>query len=406
MLSKLAWRNIWRNYRRSLIITAAISVGFAGAVISQGFTRGMGRQMIDNAIGSHMGDIQIHRQGYRINPVITLNLDDIGPLLDLARNTSGVRAAAPRVLNTGLASSPEASAGVLIVGIDPRLEPQITFISQRVIEGRYLQPGDSLVAVIGRGLAEKLQLNLDEKLVLMGQSLGPELGSGAFRVIGIFRTVSSEFDRSMVYVPIGAAQAMFSLGDRISEVVVRVESQDRLAEVLSSLRSRLDLGEYEVLSWREVAPILVKEFEVFIQFMYLFYLIIFIAVAFGVANTMLMAVFERVHELGVLMAIGARPAVVFKMVLWESALVGLVGVAVGNVLTFPMIALFRAYGLDLSMFADTLSGMGLGTVVYPYLTAMDVLSAAISVVIITILAAIYPALKAARLQPVEAIRFV
>ncbi len=406
MLIKLAWRNIWRNYRRSLIILAAISVGLAGTVVSQGFMTGMGRQMVENAIGSHIGDLQIHRKGYHINPVIALTLSGGDTLLKMVQATPGVRVAAPRVLNTGLASSPEASAGVLVVGIDPTLEPRITYISRRIVAGRYLETGDSLVVVIGKALARKLQVQLGEKVVLMGQSLGPELGSGAFRVVGIFETVSSSFDRGTVFVPIGAAQTMFSLGDRISEVVLRVTSQDRLAGVQRSLQSRLDPDRYEVLSWHDVAPILVKEYEVFQQFMYLFYLIIFVAVGFGVVNTMLMAVFERVHELGVLMAMGARPALVFRMILWESAFLGLLGVGTGNLVTFPLIAVLKARGVDLSIFADTLSGMGLGTLIYPFLTTTDVVGAAVAVVIITVAASVYPALKAARLRPVEAMRFV
>lgn len=405
MLLKLAWRNIWRNYRRSLIIAAAICVGLAGTVLSQGFMVGMGRQMVENAIGSHIGDLQIHRRGYHINPVITSYIAEPDSVVRVVKDAPGVRAVAPRVLNFGLASSAEASSGVHVVGVDPSLEPDITFISRRIVEGRYLEPGDSLAVVIGRELAEKLQVHPGEKVVLMGQSLGPELGSGAFRVVGLFQTVSSEFDRSTVYIPIGAAQAMFGLGQRISEVVVRVRTQEELAGVQDFLRSRLGANRFEVLSWRDVAPILVKEYEVFIEFMYLFYLIIFIAVAFGVVNTMLMAVFERVQELGVLMAIGARPGLVFRMVLLESTMLGVVGVAIGNVIALPLVAVFGVHGLDLSIFADTLSSMGIGTLIYPTVTATDVIAAAISVIVTAVIAAIYPALKASRLQPVEAIRF-
>lgn len=402
---KLAWRNIWRNRRRSAIIIAAIAVGLAGVIVYEAFMVGMAVQMVENIVGTSLGDLQIHRRGFQGSKALELAIDD-PKLLKVVRETEHVAAAAPRVRAQGLISSARAAARVEILGIDPAAEPAVSTVARSLVRGRFLAAGDDHAIYLGEALAKKLKIDLGRKVVLLAQGLAPEMGSDAFRLVGTFKTASPDFDKVTVYIPLAAAQGLLSLDGKISEIVVRVDRQKNLEQVDTALGAKLDPTIYEVLTWKELAPDLVQMKQFWQGMLYLFAVVIYIAMVFGVTNTMLMAVAERTRELGVMLALGTRPGRVFRLILLESTLMGLVGLALGGAASLGLTWWLALRGLDLGWFVQGLEFMGLSRIIYPVLTPSVLLISGLSALLAAVLAALWPAWRAVRLEPVEAIRYV
>jgi putative ABC transport system permease protein len=404
MLLTIAWRNIWRNHRRSLIVLVSIVVGVAAAMVSDGLSIGMMQQMLDNQIGSHISHIQIHAKGFNDNRVIQSSITDVQSVEEALASTSGVKHWSRRVLTFGLLSSAQNSSGGLIVGVEPGREPAVTSISESLVEGRYLS-GKPHEVVIGKRMAEKLGVGLGDKVVGMASALNGDVGSDLFRVVGIYHTVSSEFDKMHMFTSLTGAQKMLELDGRVIEYAIIVDDLRRVEEVKRVLRAKLG-GGYEVLSYRDLLPMLVYMLDMYGQMMLVLYVIIGLAMIFGIINTMLMSVFERIQEFGVLMAVGMKNSHVFRMVMTEALLLSVMGTAAGLLAGAATVLALGAVGIDFSMFAEGLNAFGVGAVIHPRLTSSSILSVIVIIPVTALLGALYPALKATRLQPVTAIRHV
>ncbi|MDX9759933.1 MAG: ABC transporter permease [Bacteroidota bacterium] len=404
MLRTLAWRNIWRNRRRSLIIMISIVVGVASAMVSDGLSIGMIRQMLENQIGSHVSHIQIHAKGFHENPVIQTSISDRSRIEKALRGTRGVRNWSRRVNTFGLVSSALGSSGGLIIGVEHEREPAVTSIRASLIEGRYLD-GTPHEAVIGRRMAEKLGVGLGDKIVGMASTPNGDVGSDLFRVVGIYQTVSSEFDKMYMFADLTGTQKMLDLDHRVLEYAVTVENLEQVDQVKQQLATTLG-AEFEVLSYRDILPMLVYMVDSYGQMMLVVYVVIGLAMIFGIINAMLMSVFERIQEFGVLMAMGMKNSVVFRMVMTEALLLSAMGTAAGLCVGVLAVVTLGAVGIDLGMFTEGLQSFGVGAVIYPRLTVSSILSVIIVIPVTAMLGALYPALKATRLQPVTAIRYV
>jgi ABC-type lipoprotein release transport system permease subunit len=404
MLLKLAWRNIWRNRRRSLIVLTAIVIGMVLLMLTESYTAGMLKQMMSDQIGSHVAHLQIHRKGFNDNKIIQNSVPDPGSVEAALRRLPMVAAYSRRVVTYGLISSASNSSGVSIIGIDPEQEQYITKIKSWVFTGRYLTRRDREI-VLGKDLAERLGVAVGDKIVLMASALDGQVSSDVFRISGVYESTSNEFDRMFVYVPLGNAQRMLGLGDRISEFAVL----SRSIEDVPSLNNQLieELGEkYEVLNYADLLPALVAIVDVAGKTMGIYYLIIGAATIFGIINTLLMSVFERIREFGVLMAMGMKNGKVFSMVLLEAFVLGVVGMMAGLVVGLACYYPMWKYGLDLSSFAEGLKMVGVSVIVHPLLTPEALVRILLIIPLISVLAALYPAAKAVRLVPVRAIYYV
>jgi putative ABC transport system permease protein len=406
MFLKMVWRNVWRNKRRSWIIICAVIVGLAGMLFSLAFTEGMMRQTLVNALGTHVAHLEIHKKGFENKKVINLSIEDPQKIIRAVAEEPGVIAYSPRVVSSGLISSSESSSGISIIGVDPQREPGVTIIKKSVIQGGYLDEEGTYQVLIGQGLAEKLKVGLDDKIVLMAQDLTGDIGSGAYRVKGIFKTASPEFDKYMVYLNLKDSQKLLSLGDRISEVAILIDTPRDPAAIQKSLLAKLDSGEYEVLSWKEIMPIMVSQIEFFDEMMYVFFLVVCIAMGFGIVNTLLMAIMERIREFGIMMSLGVKPRTIFQMVVAESVLLCFSGLVLGNLFTYLLVLYASRKGFDLSIFSKSLETFGIGHLIYPQLTISMVLIGAVTVLGMGVFASLYPGYKAARLRPVEALRHI
>jgi putative ABC transport system permease protein len=404
MLFIIAWRNLNRNRRRSAVVLSSIVVGVVSLMLYDGLSYGMMVEMLDNAIGNSIGHVQIHGKGFNDNRVIQLHVPDRAEAERALEGVEGVSGWSSRVLSFGLLSSALGSSGGIILGVDPAREQYVSHIGARLVEGRYIGSSGREV-LIGRKMAEKLHVGIGDKVVGMASALDGQVGSELFRVVGIFETVSSDFDKTHVFIPLGTAQQMLSMEDRIVEIAITVNDVERVDDIARTLRSRLG-GGYEVLTYKEQLPILVATLEMYDQMLFIIYLIIGLAMLFGIVNTMLMSVFERIQEFGVLMAIGMRNGLVFNMVMAEALCLAAVGTLVGLLAGTGLTLLLGHVGINLSMFAEGFASFGVGTIIYPVLRLNGFLMILVTIPLTTMLGAVYPAWKATRLQPVSAIRYV
>jgi len=404
---QMAWRNVWRYRRRSLLTVLTIALGLSFDILMRAIGDGYHEQMVDNSVRAGIGHMEIHRSGYQRDPALLKTLPDLPLLERLVPQTPHLRGYSFRVLGDGLASTAENSSGVRIIGIDPGAERSVTTINRAVIAGKFLDDRMSRPALIGERLSQSLGARLNDKIVLMVQAADGSMGAQLFRVAGIFRSGSPDLDRGVVYLLRKDAQSLFSLGDGVSEAALLLDSSQSVAQARQFLGSRLASARVEVLPWYVVEPFLQQFIELDDAFFYIIVLILFIVISVGILNTVMMSVFERVREFGVMMALGTRPRQVVRLVMQESAVLALVGAVVGAVLGSASTILFAYTGIDLSSYAAGASVLGITTTVMrPTLTIRNLISSDLSVVLVVLLVALYPAFKAAALRPVEAIRHV
>ncbi len=408
MIGRIAWRNILRNKRRSLILITSIVVGVLALVLTEGFATGMLHQMLSNQISADAGYIQIHKKGYQSDPTLENAMTNPGPVREILTKERAILNYSERLRVFGLVSSPYNSYGVSIVGIVPSAEKKITTISQYITKGSYLsgEPGQILLST---SMADKLKVGLGDKVVIMASQIDGSVGSEACRVSGIFETFNSGFDQSHVYIPIQTADQMLNADGLVSEFVVNPKNTRDQAAVESRVRDDIAglpgaAGEYEVLSYEQMLPLLVAQLVLYRQALYLIAGIIAVALIFGIIDTMLMSVMERTHEFGVSMAIGMSNRKIFTMVMIEALYLAVIGTAIGLAGSYGASLSLSRTGWDLSMFSASLKSLGVGSIIYPVLETSYVVPTVLVIPVVTLLGAVYPALKAVRLQPVEAIR--
>lgn len=403
----MAWRNVWRNRRRSLLTILAISLGLAFNIFMRSIGDGFHEQMVDNSVRSHIGHLEVHRAGYHDNPGINKTLPAPEEVERAIQTLPALRGYSLRTLGDGLASTAENSAGVVIVGIDPERERTVTTIDRAVVKGEYLSEGMARPILIGDRLAVNLKAGLDDKVVLLVQAADGSMGANLFRVVGIFRSGAPELDGGMAFVLRQDAQSLFSLQNRVTEAVILLDSSRAVPAAQATLRSELAGKNVEVLTWYQVEPFLLQFIQLDDAFFYIIVVFFFVVISIGILNTIMMSVFERVREFGVMMALGTRPRQIIKLVVVEAFVLALVGAVVGSAIGVTASVYFAREGMNLSSWAEGAAALGMtSTIVYTKLTAANFVLSNLSVLAVVMLVGLYPAIHASRLRPVEAIRHV
>lgn len=403
MFLQLGWRNIWRNPRRTMVIVTAVLIGVWSMIFLGALMRGVADQMVRNGIATLTGHIQVHHTGYRNDPVIENSMAD----------PQVVEASLEKILPPGarwtlrvrvnaIASNARHSSGVTMVGVDPQRDATISFIGQAVTQGRYLQHDDTYGIMLGKALADKFETKLGRRLVLMSQDTNEEIASRAFRIVGIFRAEMAATEKQFAFVTITAAQQMLKLGEGVSEVSIILPMHEEAEQVASALRADLHSSDYEVQTWQELLSLVTAILRLYDGFIFLWFLVVFIAMGFGIVNTLLMAVFERVREFGLLKALGMKPRWIIKEVLTESFFLLVLGMVIGNSLGFLSTLALSGNGIDLSSLAAGLEFVGMSRVIYPIVHGKDIIMANLVVFILGLVVSVYPAVKAAKFSAVEA----
>jgi ABC-type lipoprotein release transport system permease subunit len=289
------------------------------------------------------------------------------------------------------------------VGIDPPTEAQVSFIGTAISQGRYLVPDDSNAILVGEALLDKLETKIGRKLVLMSQDTNQDIASRAFRIVGVFRAEMESTEKQFVFVNRSASQKMLKLGHGISEISVLLPDGYENLAVYEKLKATLPPQKFEIHNWRELLPFQTAYLRILDGFMWFWFLIVFVAMGFGIVNTTLMAVFERMREFGLMKALGMKPWWILREVLVESFLLLTCGMIVGNLLGFLCIYALAGSGIDLSALAAGAEYAGMTRIIYPAIAAKDVAVANLTVLLLGLLVSVYPAIKAARFTPVEAL---
>ena len=404
MFFQLGWRNIWRNRRRTLVILTAVIIGVWSMIFLGALMRGMADQFVNNGIKTLTGHIQVHHPGYRDDPVIENSMTDPSTVEDaLIKFLPHGSQWTPRVRVDTVVSNARHSTGVTLVGIDPPREAAISFIGGAMTEGRYLESEDTYGIIVGQALADKFETQLKRKLVLMSQDAEGEIASRAFRIIGIYRAEIEATEKQFVFVTMSAAQDMLKLQDGISEIAILLPVHEAADQVAGALRTELSTTKYSVNTWKEILPMVTAILKIYDFFIYIWFLVVFIAMAFGIVNTTLMAVFERIREFGLLKALGMKPRWIIQEVIIESIYLLILGMIIGNAAGFLSVLALSVNGIDLSSFAAGTEYWGMSRVIYPAILGQDVIVANLVVFILGLLVSLYPAVKAARFTPVEAL---
>ena len=366
--------------------------------------RGMADQFVNNGIKTLTGHIQVHHPGYRDDPVIENSMTDPSTVEDaLIKFLPHGSQWTPRVRVDTVVSNARHSTGVTLVGIDPPREAAISFIGGAMTEGRYLESEDTYGIIVGQALADKFETQLKRKLVLMSQDTEGEIASRAFRIIGIYRAEIEATEKQFVFVTMSAAQDMLKLQDGISEIAILLPVHEAADQVAGALRTELSTTKYSVNTWKEILPMVTAILKIYDFFIYIWFLVVFIAMAFGIVNTTLMAVFERIREFGLLKALGMKPRWIIQEVIIESIYLLILGMIIGNAAGFLSVLALSVNGIDLSSFAAGTEYWGMSRVIYPAILGQDVIVANLVVFILGLLVSLYPAVKAARFTPVEAL---
>jgi putative ABC transport system permease protein len=405
LLVKMAARGIGRNPHRTALTLAASAFGVGAFVFLGGFVDGYLSQLVENSTGYVTGHLQVQHPRFRTEMDPVNSITDTDALLRDIRSMPEVRAAAPRVQSMVLASSAGQSQNMTLVGIDPVSEREVTFMHRAVRVGRALEAGSDRDIVLGDRLAEKLGLRLGDKMVVMTQALNGEVGSAAFRVTGLFDTGSDAFDAGLGFVTVEAAQDLLGMRGRLSAIAVRLNDRALESQAMTGLRRILPNGGAVAAGWRSLMPEVDQMIEYVRVVVRMIAGIVLAVVAIGIMNTLLMSVMERTRELGIMMALGTRPRTIVGLVLLESLVLAAVGIAAGVALGVPLVAYFGARGIDMSAYAKGIESIpGLTSVIYPMFVPAGVALPVVVLLALSALAALYPAWRAARLEPATAIR--
>lgn len=403
----LAWRNLWRHRRRTLIVVFAMGLGLSMMILYDGLIDGFQQAIYGNAINILGGNIRVHAAGYsaNVNSTPLLPLANDSAVIQAARALPNVVAATRRINTSGLATNQDGAFAVSIVAIEPEQEAPNSLIAKHVADGRFLNSKDGDNVLIGRGLAVLLNAKVGDRITLVGRSTHDQMRQQSMTVIGIYDLGLSSIEQGTLYISLGEGQTLYDLPGQSTEVVISLKKLGDESSVIASLTPILPGVEFE--SWAQSFPELQSAIQTKSGAMGVFSIIILMIAGIGILNLLLMAVYERTREIGLLGAMGLRARQIMILFITEGAMLGLVGVFAGAVLGVAFNAILGVVGLDYSQFAGTTPYMALVTGrVYPTLALGTILNRGLPVLIIAILASFYPAREASHLEPAEALHSV
>ncbi len=403
LIVNIAWKNIWRNKFRSIIIMSAISLGIFSGLLLVAFSKGMTVQRISATLNTEISHIQIHLPDYLVQEDIKLLLKPVSDIEKILNQQPEISGYSSRILLNSIASSAETGTNVKINGIDPDSEKRVTDLYTKITEGTFFVKDGRNPVIISQKLAEKLKLKFNSKIVLQIQDLKGNIAPAAFRIAGIFKTSNTVFDEYNVFVRKTDLYRLTGLDpSSANEIAILLKDYLKAKQVTADLQ--LKLPTLEVKTWKERSIMLSYLSEAMDQYLYIIMIIILIALLFGIVNTMMMAVLERIAELGMLMAIGMSKVKIFWMIVFETVMLSVTGAVIGIIIGMITIGYFGKHGLNLSIWSKGLEQIGFDPIIYTTIDNYFVLMIVFLILGTGILSSVFPAVKALRLKPVAALR--
>jgi ABC-type lipoprotein release transport system permease subunit len=404
---RLAWRNLWRHRRRTVIVVIAMALGLGMMMFYDGLISGFNQAIYGNAVKVLGGNIQVHRDGYRIKADQTplLPLPDPGAVIKAAIAQPQVVAASRRIKTGGLASTREGAFPVAITGIEPEQEQQVNLAAQHVIAGRFLAAADADAVFIGKGLATSMGVQVGDSITLVGRALHEQMRRRTMTVTGIYDLGMPDIEKRTIFITLGEAQILYGLPNQSTEVAITLKQIGQETAVISAMKP--GLPGYEIDSFETAFPELQQALSSKGGVMNIFSVIILLIAGIGIMNLLLMAIYERTREIGLLGAMGLKPRQISLLFILEGTMMGLVGVAAGIAFGLILNGILMKVGLDFSSYSTITSYMALLTGrIYPDWGLDKLFGRAMTVLIISALASFYPAREAAQREPAEALHYV
>jgi putative ABC transport system permease protein len=404
MIFKLAWRNIWRNKRRTYITVASVFFAVLFATVVKSIHKGTWDNMVNNVINYYFGYVQIQPLGYSEEPSLDLSFypEEVIPALERAE--SKMKGYIPRIESFALASSGEKTLGALLLGIDPQREDQFTQLSARIAEGRYFDAGDQSV-MVGAGLAKSLSLQLGDTLVLVSMGYHGSNAAGKYPVQAIVDLPSPELSKQLIYLPLREAQYFYNAEGRITAMALNVKDRAMTFPLAAQLTLDLDQEKFAVLDWQALLPELVEAMTLDQAASTVILLILYSIITFGIFGTLLMMVKERMYEFGVLISIGMKRWKLILMVWIEILFIGLIGSIIGILLCLPTLWVLKNHPITLwGRYAEVYEKFGVEPILPAVIEPKIFFTQAVIVFFVTAILALYPYRVISRLHPMEAMR--
>ncbi len=403
ILLNIAWKNIWRNRFRSLIIMSATTLGIFAGLLIISFTKGMTEQRISNALNTEVSHLQIHRPQFIIQDDITLLIHSSDSIEKVLRGNEQITGYSSRILLNSIISSAETGTNAKVKGIDPEKEKQVTDLYKHITQGSYFVADRLNPVVIGEKLAAKLKVKLNSKIVLQIQDLQGNITPAAFRVSGIYKTENLAYDEVNVFVLKKDLRRLTGIDSTsVHEIAIFLKNYQQAKKVQADLKTQLP--GLEILTWKELDALLSYMSDIMDQYLYFVMIVILLALIFGIVNTMMMSILERVKELGMLMAIGMSRQRIVRMILYETVLLTLTGAFFGILIGTLFVSYYHKHGIDLSLWSKGMGQYGFATTVYTSIQPSYIAEIVMLVIMTGFLAAIFPVWKAIRMKPVEALK--
>lgn len=404
---KMAWRNMWRNWRRTAIATTAIVLGLILLLFMDALIEGSDQAIFGNAVRLYGGNIQVHAPGFRdkASHLPLLPLENADRIVEMVRSRPQVVAVSKRINTGGMVSSSDGTYPVIITAIEPEGEAPVSLVAENITQGRFLTNDDRDVILMGRGLADLLEVSVGDRVTLLGRRKNETMRQRTMTVIGIYNLGLAEAEKSTVFINLPQAQTLYNLRDQETEVAVSLDKVGQESKLINDLQA--DLPNYEVDSWKTLRPEIQQTLAVKSAVTAVFGLVVLLIASIGILNLMLMAVFERTREMGMLAALGMKGRQLMGLFLLEGTLIGAVGAVVGCILGSALVWIVGQVGIDFS-FASQMGGITalMGDRLYPVLPVVDVIAYGMAVIIIAALASLFPAWQASRNEPAEALHYL
>lgn len=403
MILIMAWRNIWRNKMRSLIIMLSVAIGFFAGVAVLALYKGMLRARVQTVINREIGHLQIHNPAFKMDYNADYTIADKEHLQGFLNQLPEIKYFTTRSITQGMLATATGSSGVQINGIFPLSENAVSQLDKKIIEGNAFDTSKHNQVLISKKLSDKLKIKLNNKVVLTFTDRENAISSAAFRVAGIYQTINTPLDERNVFVQQKDLNGLLGVDDRFHEIAIILKQDEQLQTVKEKLQKQFPSLLIE--SWSEISP----ETELMVvssnQYMYIVVVIIMMALAFGIINTMLMAVLERTREIGMITALGMNKLKLTALILCETIFLTLAGTPLGFAMAWVGTEYFSKNGINISRYSkEAMSSFGFESVIYPEFPFEKILTILIIVILTALLAAVFPTIKALRLQPADALR--